>query len=128
MFICIFPIVRIPTRDDQTESWDLFHDGTWQMSCQVYLLGTTQPQYSSKDIKSPYWMMWVVGNLRTFVVYPCLEIQLNCFCIGIFHESAPRMSEICLNKNNEPDFQTRIHHKLVIVFMLYYFCFDDINV
>ncbi len=24
-------------------------------------------------------------------VYPCLEIQVNCFCVGIFHESEGQM-------------------------------------
>ncbi len=38
------------------------------------------------------------------------------------------MNEISLHKNNEPDLQTRIYHELVLVFMLYYFCFDDIKV
>ncbi len=37
-------------------------------------------------------------------------------------------NEVSLHKNNEPDLQTRIHHELVLVFMLYYFCFIDINV
>ncbi len=53
--------------------------------------------------------------------YHCLDMQVNCFCVGIFHE-------ISLHKNNESDLQTRIHDKLVLVFMPYYFCFDDINV
>ncbi len=24
-------------------------------------------------------------------MYPCLEIHVNCFCVGIFHESEGRM-------------------------------------
>ncbi len=24
-------------------------------------------------------------------MYPCLEIQANCFCVGIYHESKARM-------------------------------------
>ncbi len=39
-----------------------------------------------------------------------------------------RMNEISLHKNIEPDLKTKISHELVLVFMLYYFSFDDINV
>ncbi len=37
-------------------------------------------------------------------------------------------NEIFLHINNSPDLQTKIHHELVLVFMLYYFWFVDINV
>ncbi len=43
-------------------------------------------------------------NKNQWEVYSCLEIQVNCFCVGIFHES----------------------EELVLVFMPYYFCFDYI--
>ncbi len=39
-----------------------------------------------------------------------------------------RMNEISLHKNNELDLQTRIYDELFLVFMPYYFYFDDINV
>ncbi len=34
-------------------------------------------------------------NKNQFVMYPCLEMQVYCFCVGIFHE-------ISLHKNNSP--------------------------
>ncbi len=36
--------------------------------------------------------------------------------------------EISVNRNNEPDLQTRVHDDMVLVFMQYYFCFDDIEI
>ncbi len=30
-------------------------------------------------------------NKYQWVVYPCLEIQVNCFCVGTFHEFGARM-------------------------------------
>ncbi len=80
-----------------------------------------QPDLQANNIQHNYY------NKNQWEVYPCLEIQVNCFCVGIFHESEGRM-KYPFTKNNEPDLQTRIHHELVLVFMPSYFCFDDINV
>ncbi len=44
-----------------------------------------------------------------WVVHPCLEIQMN--WVFLWRDISGLR---------------RIHHKLVVVFMLYYFCFDDI--
>ncbi len=49
-------------------------------------------------------------NKNQWVMYPSLDIQLNCFCI----------------ESEEPYLQTRIY--LVLVFMLYYCCVVDINI
>ncbi len=46
-------------------------------------------------------------NKNQWVVYPCLEIQVNCLCVGIFHESE-WWTGSC--------------------FYACYVCFDDINV
>ncbi len=46
-------------------------------------------------------------------------------CIFVWRSKS---NEISLHKNNETDLQTRIHHELVVVFMLCHFCFDNINV
>ncbi len=57
-----------------------------------------------------------------WVVYPCQEIQGNYFCVGIFYESEGWM------KYPYTKHWTWSHHELILVFMQYYFCFDDINV
>ncbi len=45
-----------------------------------------------------------------------MEIEVNYFCVVIFHVRVQRTNEMYLNKNNEPDLQTRIHHELVLIF------------
>ncbi len=64
-------------------------------------------------------------NKNQWVVYPCLEIQVNCFWVGIFHESFGLM-KYPYTKTMNLHLQTRIHHELVLGFMPYYFCFDYI--
>ncbi len=66
-------------------------------------------------------------NKNQWVVYSCLEMQVNCFCVGIFYESEGRM-KYPYTKTINLHLQARIHHELVLVFMPYYFCFDYINV
>ncbi len=60
-------------------------------------------------------------------MYPCLEIQVNCFCARIFHESEGRM-KYPFTKTMNLISKQGYHHELVLVFMPCYFCFDDINV
>ncbi len=35
--------------------------------------------------------IYIYYNKNQFMMYPCLEMQVNCFCVRIFHESEGRM-------------------------------------
>ncbi len=47
------------------------------------------------------------------MVYPCLEMRVYCFCVGIFHSSFGLM-KYPYTKTIHVHLQTRIHHSLVL--------------
>ncbi len=51
------------------------------------------------------------------MIYPCLEMQVYCFCVEIFHSSFGLM-KYPYTKTIHLHLQTRIHHSLVLVILL----------
>ncbi len=52
------------------------------------------------------------------MMYPCLEMQVYCFCVGIFHSSFGLM-KYPYTKTIHLHLQTTIHHSLVLVISLF---------